>query len=42
VKFELVQSLPFKVFNNKEKTLEEVGLYPSAMLQIKELADSEE
>lgn len=42
VVFELVQSMPRKVFSDKEKTLEEEGLYPSAMLQIKEVEDEEE
>jgi len=28
--FEIVQNLPFKVFNNPEKTLDEEGLYPGA------------
>ena len=36
-KFELIQTFPFKRYNNKDKTLEEEGLFPNAMLQIKEI-----
>ena len=36
-KFELIQTFPFKRYDNKEKTLEEEGLFPNAMLQIKEI-----
>ena len=32
-----MQNIPKKEFNEREKTLGEVGLYPRAMLQIKEL-----
>ena len=35
--FELIQTFPFKRYDNKEKTLEEEGLFPNAMLQIKEI-----
>ena len=34
--YSILQSMPRKEFNNKEKTLGEVGLHPRAMLQIKE------
>ena len=39
--FELVQPMPLKIFNEKEKQLSEVGLYPSAILQIKEIHNNE-
>lgn len=42
VVFELVKSLPVKVLADREKTLEEEGLYPSAMLQIREVTDDDE
>lgn len=32
--FEIVQNLPFKVFSDSHKTLEEEGLFPGAQLQI--------
>lgn len=35
--FELIQNFPFKKYDNKEKTLEEEGLFPNAVLQIKEI-----
>jgi hypothetical protein len=36
-KYELIQSFPFTVYRDFDKTLEEEKLYPNAMLQIKEL-----
>lgn len=33
---EILQTMPRKVFNNKEKTLAEEGLFPRAMLVVKE------
>ena len=35
--FELIQTFPFKRYDNREKTLEEEGLYPNSVLQIKEI-----
>lgn len=35
--FELIQTFPFKKYDNKEKTIEEEGLFPNAVLQIKEI-----
>lgn len=35
--FELVQNMPFKVFSDSHKTLEEEGLFPGAFLQIWEI-----
>ncbi len=35
--FELITPFPFKIYNNKEKTLVEEGLYPNAVLQIREV-----
>jgi len=32
MEFELVQTMPMKVFNDSDKTLDEEGLYPRAML----------
>jgi hypothetical protein len=34
--------LPVKVLADREKTLEEEGLFPSAMLQIREVTDDDE
>lgn len=34
--YEIIQSMPRKVFTNRERTLVEEGLFPRAMLQIKE------
>jgi len=34
--FDIIQLFPFKVFSDKEKTLEEEKLFPNAMLQIRE------
>jgi len=34
--YDLIQNIPLKYFNNKEKTIEEEGLHPKALLQIKE------
>ncbi len=36
-KFELIQTFPFKKYDNKDKTLEEEGLFPNAVIQIKEI-----
>ena len=36
-KYDLVQSMPKKEYNNMEKSLEEEGLWPNAILQIREL-----
>ena len=35
--FELIQPFPFKVYNEKSKTLEEEKLFPNAVLQIREV-----
>ena len=35
--FELIQTFPFKKYDNKEKTIEEEGLFPNAVLQRKEI-----
>lgn len=34
--YEIMQTMPRKVFNNKERTLAEEGLFPRAMLVVKE------
>lgn len=34
--FEIIQSMPKKVLNNKDKTLAEEGLFPRAMLVVRE------
>lgn len=36
-KYELIQPFPFKLYNNKERTLEEEQLFPNAVLQIREI-----
>ena len=36
-KFILIQTFPFKKYEDKEKTLEEEGLYPNSVIQIKEI-----
>ena len=36
-KFELIQTFPFKKYDDLNKTLEEEGLFPNSMLQIKEI-----
>lgn len=36
-KYDLIQTLPRKVFDDKNKTLEEEGLYPNGVLQIREI-----
>ena len=41
-KFEIIQTFPFKKFVDRNKTLIEEGLVPSAMLQIKEIEEDEE
>jgi hypothetical protein len=35
-KFELIQTFPFVLFNDKDKTLEEEKLFPNAIIQIRE------
>ena len=35
--FELLQPMPKKVFAKSEMTLEEAGLHPKAILQVKEI-----
>lgn len=35
--FELIQPFPFKVYNDKAKTLEDEKLFPNAVLQIREV-----
>jgi len=35
--YDLIQTIPFKVYSNKEKTLEEEGLHPNSVIQIREL-----
>jgi hypothetical protein len=35
--YELVQTFPFKLYSNKEKILLEEGLFPNAVLQIREI-----
>ena len=34
--FDIIQPFPFKIFSDKNKTIEEEKLYPNAMLQIRE------
>lgn len=34
--FSLMQTFPMKIYNDKKRTLEEEGLYPNAVLQIRE------
>lgn len=34
--YEIMQTMPRKVFSNREKTLAEEGLFPRAMLVVKE------
>ena len=36
-KFVLIQTFPYKKYENKEKTLGEEGLYPNSVIQIKEI-----
>ena len=36
-KYDLIQTFPMKVYHDKDKTLEEEGLYPNAVLQIREI-----
>jgi hypothetical protein len=36
-KYELIQTFPMKVYHDKNKTLEEEGLFPNAVLQIREI-----
>ena len=36
-KYELVQTFPFKTYTNKEKSLFEEGLFPNAVIQIREI-----
>lgn len=35
--YELIQTFPFTIFNDKTKTLEELKLYPNAVIQVREL-----
>jgi len=35
--FDLIIPFPFKIYNDKEKTLLEEGLFPNAVLQIREV-----
>ena len=35
--FELLQPMPKKVFEKSSKTLQEAGLHPKAILQVKEI-----
>lgn len=35
-KFDIIQTFPFKVFNNMNTTIEEEKLFPNALLQIRE------
>lgn len=35
--FEIIQSMPRKVYTDREQSLGEAGLFPRAMLQIKEI-----
>ena len=35
--YELVQTFPYKSYNNKERTLGEEGLFPNAIIQIREI-----
>lgn len=39
MQFELVQNVPFKVFNDPEWSLDEEGLFPGAQLQIRDTTD---
>lgn len=34
--FDIIQTYPFKVFSDKNKTIEEEKLFPNAVLQIRE------
>ncbi len=34
--FDIIQTFPFKVFADKDKTIEEEKLFPNAVLQIRE------
>jgi UBX domain len=34
--FDIIQTFPYKVFSDREKTLEEEKLFPNALLQIRE------
>ncbi len=36
-KFQLIQPMPRKIFREREKSLEECGLFPKALLQIQEI-----
>jgi hypothetical protein len=36
--FQLIQTFPFAVFENKDKTLLEEKLYPNAVVQIREIS----
>lgn len=34
--YDIIQIFPYKIFNDKDKTIEEEKLFPNAILQIKE------
>jgi len=34
--FDIIQTFPFKIFSDKNKTIEEEKLFPNALLQIRE------
>ncbi len=34
--FDLIQTFPFIIFNDREKTIEEANLFPNAVLQVRE------
>ncbi len=35
--YDLIIPFPFKIYDKQEKTLEEEGLFPNAVLQIREI-----
>lgn len=35
--YELISTLPFKLYSQKDKTLQEEGLFPNAVIQIREI-----
>lgn len=35
--FDIIQTFPFKVFSDKDKTIQEEKLFPNAVLQIREI-----
>jgi hypothetical protein len=36
-KYELIQPFPFKLYNTMDNSLEKEGLYPNAVIQIREI-----